>query len=381
MAQYSGTFSCGHEGTVNVIGPTKDRQWKIDRKFGSLCDKCYKEQLEKEKERKNKEALEKSKEWELPELKGTEKQVVWAITLRQDFINKIEEKIQENEKEENLKIVEQYRLALDFMINAKITAKYYIDNRGENGKYLVKQLYKECKEDLETKEKEVEMEDIIQEGTVAPKEVKYPGIVHIEAIKDQVNAKYERNDKFREVVKNLNFKWVNTKWLKNISELTGSYIDRASELGNKLLNAGFTICILDEEIRNKAIAGDFEPECDRWIKINFKSDKLAIKWYDKNDYMYSAARKIKTSKWDSTTKSVLVDVSHYEEVQEFAKFYECKFTEKALGFIKQYKIELANILIVEPVRTKDKPKEDGLKNILKSSRDILDDLRDDDEND
>ena len=30
---YSGTFSCGHEGKVNIIGKAKDREWKIERKF------------------------------------------------------------------------------------------------------------------------------------------------------------------------------------------------------------------------------------------------------------------------------------------------------------------------------------------------------------
>lgn len=29
MAWYEGTFSCGHEGRVNIIGPNKDCQWKI----------------------------------------------------------------------------------------------------------------------------------------------------------------------------------------------------------------------------------------------------------------------------------------------------------------------------------------------------------------
>ena len=30
MAWYNGTFSCGHEGKVNIIGKAKDREWKMD---------------------------------------------------------------------------------------------------------------------------------------------------------------------------------------------------------------------------------------------------------------------------------------------------------------------------------------------------------------
>ena len=50
---YSGTFSCGHEGKVNIIGKAKDREWKIERAFSNMCPDCYKKWLEEEHQRKN----------------------------------------------------------------------------------------------------------------------------------------------------------------------------------------------------------------------------------------------------------------------------------------------------------------------------------------
>ena len=100
MAWYNGTFSCGHEGRVNVIGKIKDRQWKIDRAFNNMCPECYQKWLQEEHERKNKEALEEAKEMDLPELTGTEKQVAWANTLRKNFIDTVEKRI-ENLKEKS----------------------------------------------------------------------------------------------------------------------------------------------------------------------------------------------------------------------------------------------------------------------------------------
>ena len=64
---YSGTFSCGHEGKVNIIGKAKDREWKIERAFSNMCPDCYKKWLEEEHQRKNKEAMEEAKEMDLPE--------------------------------------------------------------------------------------------------------------------------------------------------------------------------------------------------------------------------------------------------------------------------------------------------------------------------
>lgn len=95
---YDGVYSCGHAGEINVCGPHRDRQWKVDRKFSGLCPECYKKKIEEEKERKNREAAEKSAEMELPELTGTEKQVAWATTLRMEFIKKYEKKIAEGKE-------------------------------------------------------------------------------------------------------------------------------------------------------------------------------------------------------------------------------------------------------------------------------------------
>lgn len=394
MAWYYGTFSCGHEGRVNVIGPAKDRQWKVDKRFSGMCDECYEKWLESEKERKNKEALEATKEMELPELTGTEKQIDWANTIRVELIKKIQNKISEIIESQKLdynlreyieynckdvspkKFISNIHEAFDFMLENKTEAKWYIDNRNSHSTLLV-DLYVDMESLKEKQIENLERREIIKEGTISPENIKFDGVVEIIATKENIAAIYEKNDTFMKIVRNLNLNW-NGRWERKLNELTGSHIDRAAELGNKLLNAGFTICILDEEIKDKAINGTYEQECERWIMYNTANKKLAIKWYDKNDYMYNAARKIKTSKWYSEYKSVLVDVSHFEEVEEFAELYKCKFTNKALNFIEQYKEELKTIEKVEPVKTKDNIKEDGLNNILNSSRDILDDLREDD---
>ncbi|WP_297425794.1 hypothetical protein [Clostridium sp.] len=395
MAWYYGTFSCGHEGRVNIIGPTKDRQWKADKRFSGMCEECYLKHLEEENERKNKEALAAAKEMELPNLTGTEKQITWANTIRVELIEKLQKEIDKILKDKRLDynseeyfryqykditikdFISNINEIVDYMIQHKTEAKWYIDNRSKKTILLI-DLFSEIRTNKLLEKEKVQMKEVIQEGTIAPKEVKFIGIVQIGATKEKITAKYEKNDTFRDIVKNLNLKWEETKWERKLSELTGLYIDRAAELGNKLLNAGFNICILDEEIREKAVNGAYELECERWIKYDKDSKKLAIRWYDKNDYMYDAARKIKTSKWKSEIKSVIVDISHHEEVKEFAELYKCKFTEEALSYIEQYKTELANIPKVEPIKTKDNIKEDGLQNILNSSREILDDLREDD---
>ena len=101
MAKYEGTYACGHDGVVNVIGKMRDRQRKIDYAFSHLCPQCAKKEREKQiaEENKNSEVL--SKEYGFPELAGSEKQVAWANTIRLDFYNEYEDYLTTQEMIEN----------------------------------------------------------------------------------------------------------------------------------------------------------------------------------------------------------------------------------------------------------------------------------------
>lgn len=384
MAWYYGTFSCGHEGRVNIVGPVKDRQWKADRKFEGMCENCYEKFLQEQRDRANAEAAEKAKEMELPELQGTEKQIAWANTIRQRFIelfDKIDEKylemarIRYNENEELKKIkLEDIEIIKDYMLANIKAASWYIDRRDRIFSAII-----ECsKEALKTDEQKVEEKraiDIKLESTVYPENKITDGIVEIKVFEEKIEVIFEKNDKFREIVKNLRYSW-NGRWERKINELTGSAEDRAAELGNKLLNAGFPICILNEKIREKAVKGEYEQECDRWIMLRNEGDyagRLAITWYDKSN-IYDKARKLPSSKWDKP--SVIVKIEYYKEVEEFAELYSFKFTSKARKAIDEYIKKLQNVEIVNPIVVDKEQPKDGLQEILNSGCDILDDLKD-----
>lgn len=388
MAWYYGTFSCGHEGRVNLIGPTKTREWRAERRFEGLCPECYKKHLEEEREKENQKAVEESKEMELPELTGSEKQVAWANTLRLRFIERFEDEFKNLNKKEIHFIVERILSnrddfskkeikdmlekiddILEYILTTKTKAKYFIDNR-DFGERELANVYKEMK----AKEEKEEMKDIINEATLTPKETKFGEVVEIKYDEKSISAIYERNDTFIKIVKSLRFKWDGRVWSRKITEFTGSASDRVAELGNKLLNEGFSVLILGEEERNKAITGEYEPECDRWIKKRIDTNKFAIV-HEKNDSLYRASKKLPNARYNSG--SVLVDVSYYKDVQDFAELYGFKFSKSAEELIEKYKEELKNRESVEPEKVNPAELKDGLKEILNSSAEILDDLKDD----
>lgn len=90
MAKYDVTYSCGHEGTIGVFGPEKDRQWKVDRISEGLCPECAKKEREEQRRKENEEAAKIAAEKGYVELEGTEKQVKWANSIRESYVKLIQ---------------------------------------------------------------------------------------------------------------------------------------------------------------------------------------------------------------------------------------------------------------------------------------------------
>lgn len=122
------TYSCGHQGQVEVFGSSKDRESKLNwYKNKAVCPACYKAQKESETA-KTSEGL--------AQLTGTEKQVKWANDLRAEFISKVKAGIPATEDG-------QKALALLMeAVNEKTEAKWWIDNRS-NLKGAINQVYME----------------------------------------------------------------------------------------------------------------------------------------------------------------------------------------------------------------------------------------------
>ena len=90
MSWYAGTFYCGHEGYVNIIGPASNREKMKEYKFSGLCPACCKAELVRSRNEKNTAARKAASRMELPPLEGTRKQVVWAETLRVEALTRLQ---------------------------------------------------------------------------------------------------------------------------------------------------------------------------------------------------------------------------------------------------------------------------------------------------
>lgn len=341
-----------------------------------LCYDCYKKLKEEEKAKASAEAAAKAKEINLPELQGSEKQVAWAEKLRIEMLSFFERYAQE-------RYVQARQETYDTFMEAaqkENRAKWWIDNRfdflsvSDFVVFMEKYLTEVSPKLQSEKEKEdPNAVDAKTEATVYPENAISTVAAEIRTQNNRIVAIFEKNEAFREVVKALNFSWNGSAWERELNELTGAAHDRAAELGNKLLNAGIPVMIMDEQIRNAAIKGEYEPECNRWVLKVKGEEKLKIKWWEKNDRLYQVARKLPGSKWD---KGVVISVSHYKEIEEFANLYSFKFTQKAQEAIETEKERIAKFERVKPAHVEEQEQKDGLKEILNSRNEVLDDLKD-----
>lgn len=84
MSKYDGIYKCGHSGTIDICGPTRDRDRIRDYRFGGDCPQCWgsEQKIKREVQRKN-NIVQASM---LPLLTGSDKQIAWAIQIRAEKI-------------------------------------------------------------------------------------------------------------------------------------------------------------------------------------------------------------------------------------------------------------------------------------------------------
>lgn len=92
---FYGTFKCGHEGDLYTGGYSEEyRKQAAEDKFDhELCPHCEQKRIEEERERERAKAREVAEEMGLPELEGSEKQIKWALSIRNEVIEDLKPSI------------------------------------------------------------------------------------------------------------------------------------------------------------------------------------------------------------------------------------------------------------------------------------------------
>lgn len=369
--KFTGTFSCGHTDSIYIGGYTSEYRKEIfEDRIKELCPTCTEILKLDERKKELQEALEEAEDSNLPELQGSEAQVQWAVTLRAEFIEEFIKEYDTERKDNN--DVLNYILTIT-------SSTYWIEDYRE---YKLSYLYKNAKNQMEKIEKD-KTEQLLskaleKEQTIIPKD--YNNIlVEIKLIYNIIFLKTEKNNVFRDIVKSLAYKWDtdDRMWIKELDEYSGDTNDRIVEISNRLLAENFGVILkVDnyENLREKAINGDYDEECMRWISYSEKLNSFLVFFKVWNEELKNEVSKL-GGQYNWNLHSRVVPIEKYLAVEDLAYNLNFKFTDLAKLKIEEYK----NI-INEKVNITEKeiiPKADKLLEILNNEIEIESDLIDD----
>lgn len=411
MAKYDVTFSCGHTVTISLYGKESDRQRKIKwYEENGLCPDCYKKQIEESRKAAAEEAADEAKALGLAELQGSEKQISWANSIRTAQIEAISKDMEVLQKDidrisktgkniEQLDTAKKLMVFLDAIeqvIGSETSAAKIIDNRRMNYQWASEKFakdYDKLESGVETPEdyrdygsfavdtvKVIEGDDaqLAEKEYIVlmPEDKKSDVAASVEYTDKEVSVVSAKDQKIIDLVKGLGYRWNRTAWVLPIDIASGKPEDRAAEVANKLLLAGYQVSV-PSAIKDAAASGKYEPRCTRWItKYNDDDDNVYLSW-DREDDLYRQASGLVGAKWISR-RGMRVPASSADEIEDFAQVYGFQISPGAQESIAEYR---KKVTIVTPEAGASEEKKDGeenIKGILNSSREVIEDLRDND---
>ncbi|MCX2780435.1 hypothetical protein [Microbulbifer thermotolerans] len=359
---------CGEEIKIKCMGKSSkdtERYCRWLESQGHLCADCE----EKERAAENAAAAEANKAAGLLDLAGSEKQIAWAETIRQNLIQEIES--------DPMNGSDGYDVFVR-LVKEKTQASWWIDHRDMTVKSLVREMADEIKAAMVE-----EAEGAQEEALLKPQgELESSLVAEIRLLSGELRVSLaEKNDKFRQVVKSIGFRWDwdHSCWYRPLGFQAGNPVDRAAETAHRLLEAGFIVRLYDEEARAKAISGEFEPEQRRWVvkSVGGKYDGwFRISW-PREDDLYNAAQALPGSKYYSGDVYVPADAAL--EVADFAERYDFALSEGAKGLIEGHQAALSQGVVVDKIK-KPKPSvsDDGIPKLSPEQSEVDDDLLDND---
>ena len=360
--------TCGNDFTKITVKPNRREadsweEWAVNH--CDECEECRQKRIRAEREEESRKAAEAAKEINLPELAGSEKQIAWAERIRMEFIQSADREIQEVAENPNISRISASDLdSFKGWMLKNASAKFWIDNREtvRSLREAIHNFYKNWKVDLEASMyAETEPEEATTE-IVEPEQKKSTTVCTVEYTDKKVCVISKYDPEMPPVVKAAGYKWDGAArvWTRAMDVTTGAAEDRAAEIANKLLCAGFPVQI-PKELRDKAVSGSYEPEHKRWIT-----------WLDGKglnvigDVVPKGIPGIKYS---------VAPIESYAEVEEFARLHDYRLSPGAEKAITAHKARVTKAAPVAGKNAEYKDTSASIKNILGSSRDVLDDLK------
>lgn len=361
-------YTCATCGAQCICFSTSGKQAQSRARWlekqGELCDDCKAAQREQ-----SKIAAQKNAANDLPALSGTDKQVAWAETLRENRMGNLDlistlfngEELPSDTPSikafyarsefgdlQNQRVdADTWAVFCELLVD-QAKASWWIDNQKLTAAGLMHSMRALIVgKIMAVKEAAPEPDaDVLlmpEQRNDCP-HIAELGISTSNAITAVLPAK---NEPFRLLMHAQGFKWDKSRWVRALTPMTGSAKERIAELAHALMAAGFMVSIHDQEARELAKSGAFEPEHRNWFSAVVKGPMAGwflASWGRQDDY-YSALRALSGSRFNQG--HLYLPASSADEVQEFAEVHGFRLTPGAQALVKEYHAAIAAGAVVE----------------------------------
>lgn len=373
--KYDITYTCGHPGQINVVGPTKDRQYWIDREASKLCPECYEKQLEKDLG----DLKVKWAERGLPELTGTTKQIIradqdrdYAIEQTKDRLRIMAERAKrrpETAPEGFDEFVEHFDECLKLALQDATSASTWINDGFP--------LIKKAQTIWETQRNDVLHPEENAYRIAEPENKKTDNVAEIILYTAEGGGKYvkvisPKDSRIIDVCKAATYYWSgrNGCWMTGVTDRDTSPEDAQAYITAKLLEAGIPVKARASVIE-MVFTGQYAPRQLRFIFYKESEDKYGI-CFPYGDDCTGNVRNM-GARWDSYSSWYTLPGNEFRKIEDLVNLYGFGLSSKAKAHIE----ELSGITITVPtMKAKEQEKGAGLEAVLNSSRDVLEDLKD-----
>lgn len=352
----------------------EDRGWK--------CRDCQ-----------NKETAKENAAAGLPKLKGSEKQVTWAETIRARILPIVDVVIDQAGREDPdilygapgfgdvPKVREILRGAtqaqkddLVAAIRAIDSAHEWIERRDTSIADLIKTVAERrvVETEVNTEERKAELaaeREMRAEATIVPTEPKTASIAELSWDQFHTIMKIsmpEKNETLRQLLKSRSWRWNDglRSWVEGGFTVEVNKIRNMVDIARALLAEGIPVCILDAEVRSALVEGTAPEREWKTIRLRLKGRDegwLVAEWPRFAGDFYDAFRRIKGSKY--AAGKCIAPITSADEIADFARIHGFEISEAAQEAIEHYRelrsrgitMAVAKVEVMKPAPNKHKP--------------------------
>lgn len=375
MAKYRITHACGHDERHDLTGNSRSREWRAEQLAKESCAECQ-EELRNLANQRNAEANAAAG---LPGLNGSEKQVAWAETIRHAILERITAAQSSPDSPFDACSRLHHALNEDPAATAPVLAEL---RRQDRAAWWIDNRHKDLFDLLSATAESLARHPVaanpgadaglleaaaLAEATVRPTTEQTPSVAEIRVDQDRIEVIFpEKREDFRQLIRfELGYTWSTaaTAWTRTIGPRQAPLADRVVEVAHRLLSAGFPVRLFDPALRDRAIAGDYQPERRQWISVLTQGDhrgQLFITWPKDadSDRLYRLARALPGAHW--VNPGMAVPASRYDALLDFAEAQGFALTDAARVALDAARLAHDRALIATPaVVTHDTPDAPG----------------------